>query len=150
MEIDWPVSFQLQVVGLFKSNLCPLFYVRRIDSGVRTHATYRRHIEESGTRGGTKMPVTFASPRRVILLLDKFPPRFFSKHRRSFSLPVISAPVTRCAPKTTFLVSKTLKPGFTSPCNRPAASILQCSLRPSPPLHFTPPVRRRCKNRVGD
>ena len=96
------------------------------------------------------MPVTFASPRRVILLLDKLPPRFFSKQRCSFSLPVISAPVTRCAPKETFLVSKTLKPGFTSPCNRPAASILHYELRPSPPLHFTPPVRRRCKNRVGD
>ena len=103
-----------------------------------------------GRGGGTKMPVTFASPRRVILLLDKFPPRFFSKHRCSFSLPVISAPVTRCAPKKTFLVSKTLKPGFTSPCNRPAASILQRRLRPSPPLHFTSPVRRRCKNRVRD
>ena len=137
-ETETTVSFQLQVVGLFKSNPCPLFYVRRKDPGVRTHATYVGTSRSRGRGGGTKMPVTFVSPRRVILLLDKFPPRFFSKHRCSFSLPVISAPVTRCAPKKTFLVSKTLKPGFTSPCNRPAASILQRRLRPSPPLHFTP------------
>ena len=103
-------------------------------SHARDLPSAHRGVGDAG--GGTKMPVTFASPRRVILLLDKFPPRFFPKQTCSFSLPVISAPVTRCAPKKTFLVSKTLKPGFTSPCNRPAASILQRRPRPSPPFVF--------------
>ena len=45
------MSFQIQVVGLFKRNSRRLVCVRRIASGVCTPATYQRRIEASGTGG---------------------------------------------------------------------------------------------------
>ena len=59
LETDWPVSFQLQVVGLFKRNSRRLVCVRRIASGVCTPATYQRRIEASGTGGGLNCFLSF-------------------------------------------------------------------------------------------